>query len=113
MNGDSKETMGRWKHGDKVWYKNTGGFETQLELLTVVAENEGVVWVKDELEDKLVFSHKLTAFTKEDKEKKSALDTLYALLNQTSLSKEEIGEVSSLLVGAGITFDKEENDDFS
>ena len=111
MNGESKETMGRWKHGDKVWYRNTGGFETQLELLTVVAENEGVVWVKDELEDKLVFSHKLTAFTKEDKEKKSTLDTLYALLNQTSLSKEEIGEVCGMLLGAGVTFDEEIRDE--
>lgn len=115
MNKATEETMdGVWKPEDKVWYKDTSSLETawdQPVLMTVVLEKDGLVWVKDELEDKLVFSSELIPYTKEDEEKKSTLATLYALLNQTSLSREEIGEVCGVLIEAGVTFNKEKNDD--
>lgn len=56
----NESSVGGWKHGDRVWYKDMSHFEARPVLFTVVAENDGMVWVKDELEDKLVFSHELS-----------------------------------------------------
>ena len=125
MNKATEETMGgvrersvasgmQWLPGDRVWYRDKSSLDTawdQPVLMTVVLEKDGLVWIEDGLEDKLVFSHELSPYTKEDEEKKTTLATLYALLNQTTLIKEEVGEVCSVLIEAGITFNKEKRDD--
>lgn len=125
MSKATEETMGgvrersaasgmQWLPGDIVWYKDKSSLDTAWDqpfLMTVVLEKDGLVWVKDELEDKLVFSSELIPYTKEDEEKKTTLATLYALLKQTTLSKEEIGEVCGFLLEAGVTFNEEKNDD--